>query len=284
MQGVSYYIGLFIRLICLNLLLFSWQIIKGDVLAADHIFSGSGVNASLDQIPSAFWPQYVSTLREISPSLSKGKVIPSGVRGTLQRCEANEIVVDFGRFGITKLKPELTDFYEQMLDLIKGRKKKEYPNLTIQIGNKLMTFDPDQGKPGPIDFEFVRNSGVFVLLYLDTYNVEDAPYLNRLGDAYTSLRAAYPSITGVIMARERSIYDFAFTIGYSIPLIAPHFREGYIKSFAHLPSYPELIMVDANGRVLYRSGKVAIDGLVDELELAIQKASFSWTYEADLKN
>lgn len=204
----------------------------------------------LRAIPSAFWPKYVEPTE---PILLDGSTIREGLRGVLLRCEGNELIVDFGRWGIHSIDPNKTNFFENVLALMKGEQNKDFPNLTLQIGNKLMHFGEDN-QPKRIHMDAVRDSKYFLLLYLGDYDNNTAEAVYEFGLRHERLKELVPSLTAVVMPVERKFYDFGYTVGLPIPFIFPHMRQGYMKSLYHVSDeFPMLVLTDAEGALFYQS-------------------------------
>lgn len=207
----------------------------------------SGTDAKLEEIPSAFWPPTIKTISEIQ--LSNGN-IPKNYRGALMRIEEDSLIVDFGRHGVQMISPEGTDFYDRLTDYITGAEEKEFTNLALQVGNKLMDFGRGE-ESGAIRFEEIKDTEVYVFIYLDSYTPDMAEPLVELENHYQRIKAQYPHIEFVVMPKDREFYNFGFTVEYSIPFIATHMRIGYIKSLAHDPTeFPTIVITDSNGRLL----------------------------------
>lgn len=234
----------------------------------DELVSVAGVKADISTLPSALWPAFIIATEDINGDKKK---ISKGTRGVLQRCEGNELIVDFGRKGLVKIDYLKTDLVERISKSLNREEVKNFPNLTMQVGNKLITFG--RGKEsGPIHMDEVKNTGVFIFLYLDTYDPNQAKDLYKFGRAYEDLKTKYPNFTAIIMAKDKAYYDFGYTIGYNIPFITPHVRKGYMDSLYHQVSdYPCLLLADPNGRILYLSEKnLSFENLSKELKNAVR--------------
>lgn len=204
----------------------------------------------LSAIPSAFWPQFIEPTEAITKD---GATISTGARGVLLRCEGEKLIVDFGRWGIHAIHPHKTNFFEQVLALMKGEQTKDFPNLTLQIGNKLMHFGEDN-QPKRIHMDEVKDTGYYLLLYLGDYETDTAEHLYRLGLHYERLKELVPGLTAVVMPLERKFYDFGYTVSLPVPFIFPHMRQGYIKSLHHVSDqFPVLVLADAEGAIYYQS-------------------------------
>lgn len=234
----------------------------------DELGSVAGIKTSVEQLPSALWPGQINAIQNI---IEGEKKVPIGSKGILQRCEGNDLVVDFGRHGIVTVHYSQTNFVEELSKLLNGEKVKDFPNLTIQIGNKLMTFGRGD-QSGQIHMDEVKATKVFIILYLDIYNPKQALDLYKFGLAYETLKRRYPDITALIMANDGNYYNFGFTIGYKVPFISKHMRKGYINSLYHQPpSYPHLLLADPNGRILYHSEEnLSFKNLSKELKNAVR--------------
>ena len=223
----------------------------------------------IQAIPSILWPQYIETEEVVELPLN-GNTIKKGARGVLQRVEGEALVVDFGRWGIQEIDPLQTNFYEEVLKLMKGETGKDFPNLTIQIGNKLMHFGVDN-QPRRIHIAEVKNTKYFLLLYLGDYNEQTASHLYNFGLLYEDLKSLVPELMIAVMPLDRKYYDFGYTVSLPTPFIFPHMRQGYIKSLKHTTSgnYPALVLTDAEGALLYKSQ----EGFTwDEFQSEIQAA------------
>lgn len=243
--------------------------------SAEPLFEGSGTSAQTEQIPSAFWPPFVETTEKI---VYREKEIKVDTRGVLLRVEEDQLLIDFGRNGVATVDPNATNFYEEVCELMSGASKKEFPNFSLHVANKLMTFGRGK-KSGPIRFEEVVGTKLYILLYLDTYSPELAQPLMKFGKAYKDLKAGWPEVEVVLMPRDRKFYDFGATVGYAVPYIAPHMRIGYIKSLTHgVDTPPAFAAVDNNGRMLYRSeAPLALEDLSNSLENLLNELGIPWS-------
>lgn len=239
---------------------------------------GSGTSAEAEQIPSAWWPQFVETVRDLDRSESNGQQIEAKTRGVLLRAEGDRLIVDFGRKGIVSIEPKATSFYNEVYKLMTGESEKEFPNFALQVGNKMMTFGRGKNS-GPIRFREALGIDIYLLLYLDTYQPEIAQDLMDLGEAYKDLKEERPDLEIVLMPRDRKFYDFGATVGYVVPYIAPHMRKGYIHSLSHgVDLTPAFVAVDDNGRMLYRSDAPLDWGdLSNSLENLVNELGIPWS-------
>jgi hypothetical protein len=233
----------------------------------------------IEHIPSAVWPQFITTSRDIVITDESGKefTLSANTRGVFLRAENNDLLIDFGRNGIQLLNAKSTDFFDRVSALMTGTDTKDFPNLALQIGNKLVTFARGDAS-GAIRFEEIKPIQVYVLLYLDNYSPDYAQALLDFGLAYKDLKKQFPFIELVLMPRDRKFYDFAFTVGYSVPLITPHVRNAYIDTLKHnaLPG-PTFVAVDANGRILGRTEKaVEWSKLNKQLEILVNELDLEW--------
>lgn len=237
---------------------------------------GSGVLFQAADLPSSLWPQFVETTRDIE--VADSKTIKNDTRAVLLRVEGDELLLDFGRNGISKVNPKDTDFYTRVHEFMTGTSTKEFPNFALQIGNKMMTFGRGS-ESGPIRFKEAEALEIYILLYLQDYDPDFAQELFNFGLAYDDLKEKWPSIEVVLMPRDRKFYDFGATVGYSVPFIAPHMRAGYINSLQHgIDTPPGFVAVDNNGRILARSeAPVAWDHLIKELEGFVQEIGIPWS-------
>lgn len=235
-------------------------------------FQGAGVEFSLEQIPSALWPTFIE-LQDAS-----GLTVKEGARGTLIRVVGDELVVDFGRMGMATIDFRQTNFLEEITKRLSGAEEKDFPNLALQIGNKLLRFD--RGKEsGAIRFEHVENKILYILLYVDQYQPDLAQDLLDFGVAYTDLEELFPELILILMPNDRTFYDFGATTSYSVPMITPFVRKGYIASLAHgISQYPAFVACDANGKVLGRSHDgLQWNRLAKELEALLKPIGIQWT-------
>ena len=220
------------------------------IYANDRYFPGSGTTGQLELIPSAYWPPMVTTQERIA---TQEKSIPKNSRGALIRIEKDILVVDFGRHGIQEISPKNTDFHSQLTDYIKGDKTKEFTNMSLQVGNKIMDFGRGS-ESGAIRFDEVKDTQVYIFIYLETYSPEMAQPLVDFEKQYQEIKSQFEHIEVVLMPHDREFYNFGYTVGYSVPFIATHMRIGYIKSLAHDPGpFPYIAITDANGRLLKQS-------------------------------
>ena len=227
---------------------------------------GAGTQFNLEQLPSSLWPHFVSVKDAEALSIKEGS------RGTLIRVVEDQLLVDFGRNGLLLLDADRTDFLQHITDRISGSEDKEFPNLAMQIGNKLIRFDLGT-KSGAIRFEKIEHKTLYVLLYLDQYSPDLAQDLLDFGAAYTSLEQQFPGIIAVLMPEDRKFYDFAATTGYQVPMITPHVRKGYMNSLTHaVDHYPALIISDANGKILAQKQ----EGIEKTLEGLLTPIGIDW--------
>jgi hypothetical protein len=261
--------------------LFSGSLLAGHAQAQSlgPLFPGSGVSSCPSDLPSALWPTFV----EASNPLNVGKdqvIIAKGSRGTLLRAEACHLVVDFGRYGVHIVEPESTNFYELASELMTGERQKEFPNFALQVGNKIMTFGRG-AESGAIRFDEVKNTEVYVLLYLDSYHPEIAQDLLDFGISYQKLKENWPSIEVILMPKDHDFYDFGYTTGYSIPFIATHMRIGYRQTLNHgVDIGPGFVAVDPNGRILGRSEEpLEWNQLSEALRKLLNEIGVSWNSE-----
>lgn len=220
----------------------------------------------LEQLPSTLWPVFVQ-LQDSHRLASKLRF-----RGSLIRVEGDRLLVDFGRHGLMQVDPHETDFFEQVMAGMKRPDAKEFPNLALQIGNKLMRFDRGN-RSGAIRFEEVRGKSLYILLYLDQYSPDQAEALLDFGAAYSDLEDRHPALVLVLMPNDRTYYDFGASSRYAVPMIIPHMRKGYIDGLAHqVETYPTFVACDANGRILERSApNLRVDNLADALRSVVQR-------------
>lgn len=236
---------------------------------------GAKIKFELEQLPSGLWPTFI----QLKDSRSLAKKV--GFRGTLLRIESDQLLVDFGRHGLIKVDPHQTNFFDEIMAHIKNKKVKEFPNLTLQIGNKLMRFDQGE-KSGAIRFEEIETKVLYILLYLDRYSPDQAQDLLDFGTVYSYLEKCYSNLIVVLMPNDRTYYDFGATTSYPVPMIAPHMRRGYIDSLAHqIVTYPTLVACDANGKILARSDStLTLKNLPSALESLLRLIDIDWNSAA----
>ncbi|MGB0763460.1 MAG: hypothetical protein ACPGO0_05885, partial [Acidimicrobiales bacterium] len=162
-----------------------------------------GFNAEAEDIPSAWWPVHVVTSIELE-SKETGKTVKEGSRGTLLRVENDLLVVDFGRFGVRKVSPKKTDFFDQVSHYMMGKETKEFANFALQIGNKLVDFGSGKDS-GPIRFDDVKETKLYVLVYVDNYEDDQSEALKGLSAFYEELRADYADILKWFRSSTRSV-------------------------------------------------------------------------------
>ncbi len=242
------------------------------------------LDPTLEGIPSAYWPAFVTITEEKSTLSDSDLTLKVNSRGTLIRIEDSTLIVDFGRAGVQQITPSSTDFYDSLNKLISGNQKKEFPNLAMQIANKLIDFSRAGSKP--IHFDEVRQSQLYLLIYLDQYAPEQAQALLDFGSSYKSLKEMYPSITGVILPKDKTYYDFGATTLYPIPFITPHLRAGYLHSLYLQPAnFPTIYILDSNGKLL---GKTTSDTTLSDLPTALadtlNRLHIDWTPEVDSRS
>ena len=232
---------------------------------------GARNDFKLEQLPSNLWPTHV-ILQE-----NEGLAIKAGARGTLLRVVKDNLLIDFGRHGVMLLDPRRTNFYEVITTSIINNKEKDFPNLAQQIGNKLLRFDQGD-ESGAIRFELIENKVLYILLYVDQYRPDLAQELLDFGAAYADLEAHFPELIVVLMPKDKTFYDFGATTGYSVPMITPHVRKGYINSLSHgVSEYPAFVLCDANGKVVGKSNNVPEwDGLAQELQTLLMRLGIEW--------
>lgn len=240
------------------------------VIADNRELNSPGVSFIPENIPSALWPTFVETKDDA--------IFKKSTRGTLIRVENDILIVDFGRKGIIEVAPESTDFYQQVSALMLGETTKEFPNFSLQVGNKMMTFGRGD-QSGAIRFEDTQHITLYVLLYLDRYDPSIAKDLMNFGSAYDALKVEHPTIEVVLMPDDREFYNFGFTVGYTIPFIATHMRKGYINSLYHkVDDTPGFVAVDTNGRIMGRSETpLEWDNLAEALEELLEEAGIRWS-------
>lgn len=226
------------------------------------------LNQAQESIASKHWPTFVVGKEPIVTEANK--TVPANYRGTLIRHENGKLIVDFGRHGVHHVNPEQTDFSVNVEMIKNGQLDKEYPNLTYQIGNKLIAFSREIGEQ-QIRLQEVAQTKVYIFIYLNTFEKEHAESFVRLGEYYLETRKDAPETIAVILTKDRAYYDFAYTVGHPIPLITPHFRKGYINSFDHGIEEENVILAcDANGQILFESPRnLEIDNLQPSLEEAL---------------
>lgn len=233
---------------------------------------GAAIDFGLEQLPSALWPTFV-VLED-----SEGLSAKTGARGILIRVVGDELLVDFGRDGLMTIDPRRTNFLEAIKQAISDHEEKDFPNLALQIGNKLMRFDRGENS-GAIRFKHVEEKVLYILLYVDQYSPDLAQELLDFGAAYADLEDRFPELIVVIMPNDRTFYDFAATTGYGVPMITPHVRRGYINSLAHRVSdYPAFVACDANGKVITKSKEgLSWKHLSQELETLLSPIGIDWS-------
>lgn len=248
-------------------------------MASTPLIAGSGVSITAEDIPSALWPTFIKLSEDITlPKEAGEKRIRKGTRATLLRAEGENLVIDFGRNGVAKITAYKTDYYTQVSELMLGKEEKEFPNFSLQVGNKLMTFGRGD-ESGPIRFEEAQGTELYVLLYLDTYTPDIAQELMDFGLAYDDLKSNWPNIEVVLMPTDKEFYNFGFTVGYSVPFIATHMRLGYIQSLSHeVEETPGFVAIDPNGRSMGSSvTPIEWDMLAKELERLLNELDINWT-------
>jgi len=267
-------------------LLFSGLITATSINAQIDYYQTAGTltQSTVEALPSATWPQYV--VNRVPVHTDSGKVISPQNRGTLIRCEGNELLIDFGRYGIIRISPEKTDFYDTLGKLVNGSLSKTYPNLTQQIGNKLIRFDLKKGGQ-QIPMDLVKNTEVYVLVYLAEITQERVQPLLDLGEAYKDLSAKYPQLTMVLATQNKKAYDFAYTVDYSIPMIIPHMAASYIQCMGHKPSSQTMIVLaDPNGHILYKKEITPQNEkeLSSQVVESLNQIGILWRYELASRN
>lgn len=232
-------------------------------------------SATLADIPSQFWPQYITTLEKV-PVEGSSKKVPANTRGVLQRCQQNRLLVDFGRHGTVLISPNGTDFYQTLLTAIQNPLKKELPNLSKQIGNKLVEFS--EGSPRPIPMESISLTEYYLFLYLDDLNANQARGLNKLSLLYNQSKKTFPGLTFVVIPNSLDVYKYFAQTKCPLPLFPPFLSKAYNKSLQHSPStYPAIIVTDNNGKVVFRTDS---SERVVRLEIAYKQCLSALEYPA----
>jgi hypothetical protein len=243
---------------------------RGALDAASLAAADAPITAANVYHHEADWPTAVKLTGAWTPS-DGGDPVPSNARGVLVRVNPDgNPRVDFGRHGKHDVPAEATDLVERANRVHAGTEYKNRPNFLRQIGNR--TVHPTAEPMRAMKSAELAGRGAYLCVFADpTSDVfpEIARRLVRATADHDVLFVLFPEALGredVPVVRKRLA-----EIEWPVPFMYPHLVEDYRQALlGDDVGIPALLVVTANGRVLYRS---RLDESLDEAALGKALAS-----------
>lgn len=209
----------------------------------------------------AFWPSQIETtgtLLDHETVEGNSKSIKQGTRGLLQRIESGKLLVDFGRHGLHWLEPRETNIADLYGPNQRDSEALEYPNLTSQIGNKMVRF---VGRDAThILISENAETEYYISIYVGQMDQDTALILQYLDRLQPQLGLEHPQIRCVVFAGADRWYGYFMTAFNRLAIIIPHMRLSYAAAIHQEPAaLPSLVVADAYGRIIHRSGQLQLN-------------------------
>jgi len=226
------------------------------------------------QMRSEWWPEKITVKEAITGPLN-GREIKPGRQGFVVRLEGEEILADFGRFGVIRLPVDNTNFVEASQELRDDRQWDDIGLWTAQLRTKLMKPKMDGFGPSPISqFEPVN---YFILIYLDSQTPEGQAILNWSGRSEAVKELPESQCLALIPADENSQDLHLELLAYQYPghtLIYP-LANPYRSILHHNPGVAAISVIDKNGRQVFPTASIStetdLNALFDELQRRISQ-------------
>lgn len=226
---------------------------------------------------SNYWPSSIRLIDAGTHSNIDGNSVNlrAGERGILQRVENGQLLLDYGRDGLFWLKPEATDYYTGYGLLESGQVSKQFPNLTGQIGNKLVNFKNPKGSHVTMDLNVsVKN---YIIFYVDTSSKLDMTLLNAMKRFLATYDYDRSEVRFLYFLSSLQGYLHVRNLGLDMDTLTPHMRQGYIDALHQQPApKPSFVISDAEGQILARSD--TIDLHIERTDLCRPSARFGRLY------
>lgn len=214
---------------------------------------------------SEFWPAFVRIHEPVEKHSGKGS-FRAGWRFILITCQNGILTLDSGdeHYFLPIAK---TNFVEQCQAIQAGSGTKILPNLTQMIGNKL--FDP-QDPLQAYHYKQLKEVSHYLIYYPGANYCEDEAALSEVKKLY-ALTSEEPSIELVMFPIEKNNHDLqANHREHHIPwtTLSISFTPGYERSLNHLAGEErqgQLVLVDANNKLLAHSSEVGTGGIKQKL-------------------
>ncbi len=208
-----------------------------------------------------YWPSQVEaalTLLDHETVTGDTQKIKKGSKGLLQRIENDKLLVDFGRHGVHWLEESETNIKSLYGPNQRDTDALEYPNLTAQIGNKMVRFVERDAEH--IVIADNANINYYISIYIGNVTTDTAIILQYIDQLQPQLDKDLPDTRCVVFAGANRWYGYFMTAFNRLPIMIPHMRLSYAAALHQEPeTLPSLVVADAYGRIIHRSPQLRLD-------------------------
>ncbi len=217
------------------------------------------VSVSEQELRSEWWPPFVRLEKPLELQDSN-KVLQPGRRGVMLRVEGNNVLVDFGRYGIQRLPFDDTDFEQQYEELSKTRSWSSHGLFTKLYGTRF--YHPD----GWVQLrqEDIAGKDYFLIAYADLQDADDQKLIQQFD------RAIYqewqPDSVGSYLIplnapEQASLAELLIDYNVSVPTMPTFLALSHVDTFFHQPVGFTVALIDKNGRLIARYDATDIEDL-----------------------
>ncbi len=199
---------------------------------------------------SDYWPESVALVQPVvSPT---DETLQEGRRGVFIRAEEDVILVDFGRYGLMRLDPDVTDFYEQAKTVVPGSREEDGGLFSSLISRSF--FDPEtrlQCTPGQYD-----TGRYYAIAYADIGGLQWENFSQLIAgmsqnSVVDPVCRVQPLIVPLDATKDEMDADMEANPP-TAPTMMYFLSKGYQHAWAHHPEKWPVVIVDRNGYVITR--------------------------------
>lgn len=201
------------------------------------------------QVRSEWWPDRVTVNEPVEETLN-GQTIKPGRLGFVVRLVGDDVLIDFGRYGVIQLPIAQTDFVDRSQELRGVRDWQHLGNWTAQFHTKLMAAKPTGFQTLPI--KVYDDKDYFLIFYLDHSSDEGQQILSWMRDS-KGINELPSNVCLMLIPDEHNTQDYLLElIAYEYPgltLVYP-LAKPYRTILNHQPEGAMMTVIDKNGRAI----------------------------------
>lgn len=240
------------------------------LLLACTTLSGEDQKLTYEQLAdrSELWPTYVHLNEPIEVQHEgQPRTLDKGRRAVLTRFEDGKFFVDFGREGIHIIDPRKTDVLAQAQAYASGDEQKTAGLVISHIGNRLFRHMGEEKGYRQIQAREFLPITRYLFLYVDADSEATTQATPKLREFYQKLRTEHPyaEMPSLPFAEDQAAFDrYLKENPLPWPVMPLYLSLGYRHALHHNPQGLELVLTDADFKVLARSSDPAFEGDLDK--------------------
>lgn len=221
-------------------------------------------NDRKDAIPnSRYWPFRVELTQPFVRNDRPASPLPEGMTGVLIRAQSDGLIVDFGRFGLYSVSPEITDFQNRVHEIQAGILEKSDPNYVNMIGPRLI----QPGKDAPAKFPLARTRAAKAFLFV---YVTDRDSLASLEAEFASVSKDLENVVAILIPQfpytDLEINSLLNRHNLPCKAFLDFLCQPYIHSLHHSPEGKNrTVLTDMEGKILQETNGIHIQPALEAL-------------------